>query len=227
MSSERAELDETVTWMTRLMHTQPNMVLLAAQFAVLVGYPFMDESTLGRVVISVVQLVVVFSALLTVRRSPALVWFAAAIALPCMVFAVWETMAPETAWVVLVSAALHVPFYGYVSYALIRYIFDDDTVTRDELFATAAAFTVVAWAFAYLYAATQVIWPGSFGEHQPWFQLLFLSFTAMTNTGLSDVVPALDHARSFVVVEEVVGIFYVALVVSRLVALSAGRSRTK
>ena len=51
---------------------------------------------------------------------------------------------------------VHAPFYFYVSYAMIRYLFHDDRVTRDELFATGAAFTVVAWAFAYVYAAAQV-----------------------------------------------------------------------
>ena len=60
----------------------------------------------------------------------------------------------------LASAAFHVPFYFFVSYAMIRYLFHDDVVTRDELFAVGAAFTVVAWAFAYVYAAAQVIWPG-------------------------------------------------------------------
>ena len=91
----------------------------------------------------------------------------------------------------LTSALVHAPFYFYVSYAMIRYLFHDDWVTRDELFATGAAFTVVAWAFAYLYAAAQVIWPGSFvganGVEQPWFNLLFLSFTNLTSVGLSDV----------------------------------------
>ena len=45
---------------------------------------------------------------------------------------------------------------------MIRYLFHDDQVTRDELYATGAAFTVVAWGFAYVYAAAQVVWPGSF-----------------------------------------------------------------
>ncbi len=79
---------------------------------------------------------------------------------------------------------------------MIRYLFHDDKVTRDELYATGAAFTVVAWGFAYVYAAAQVVWPGSFvaydGEGaRSWFELLFLSFTTLTSVGLSDVIPVL------------------------------------
>jgi len=207
----------------RAMRAHPNGTLLFAQLALVIGYPFLDGSTAGRAVLGVVQLAVVFSALRSVRSASTVTWFALVIGFPCMVFAVWETVAPTTDWVVLVSAALHVPFYLFVSYALIRYLFHDDTVTRDEMFATAAAFTVVAWAFAYAYAAVQVVWPGSFGEERAWFDLLYLSFTTLTSVGLGDFTPVLDHARSLVVLEQVAGVFYVALVVSRMVSLAVTR----
>jgi hypothetical protein len=144
-----------------------------------------------------------------------------------MVFTILEAVDPDLGWVVLLSAAFHVPFYLYVSYAMVRYLFHDDKVTRDELYATGAAFTVVAWAFAYLFNAAQVLWSGSFagstGTDQSWFELLYLSFTTLTSLGLSDIVPVGDHARSLVMVEMVVGVFYVALVVARLVGLGASR----
>jgi hypothetical protein len=51
-------------------------------------------------------------------------------------------------------------------------------------------------------------------------ELLFLSFTTLSSTGLSDVVPVDAFARSLVMVEQVAGLAYVAIVVSRLVALT-------
>jgi hypothetical protein len=113
---------------------------------------------------------------------------------------------------------------------MIRYLFHDDKVTRDELFATGAAFTVVAWAFAYVYAAAQVVWPQSFasdGQEQEWFNLLFLSFTNLTSVGLSDVMPVDAHARSLVMVEQVAGVLYVALVIARLVGLTVVRATAR
>ncbi|MEX0427031.1 ion channel [Nocardioides sp. DS6] len=208
------------------VRTHPNAVLLVAQLAVVVGYPFLGNSTAGRAIVGVLQLVAVFSAVGVVRRSPAVTWLAFLLGPPAMTFAVWESVDPSRHWVILISAALHVPFYLFVSYGLIRYLFHDQVVTRDELFATAAAFTVVAWAFAYAYAAVQVLWPGSFGDARPWYDLLFLSFTTLTNTGLGDFGPVLSHARSVVVLEQVAGVFYVALVVSRLVGLAINRARS-
>ena len=116
--------------------------------------------------------------------------------------------------------------YFYAAAALIAYMLEDHEITRDELFAVGATFTLAAWGFAYLYTVIQAIEPGSFtaaidptGE-RTWMELLFLSFTTLTSTGLSDVVPVKASARSFVMVEQVAGLAYVAMVVSRLVALT-------
>lgn len=211
------------------LREHPSGVLLVGQLLVVLAFPFLDTSTPGRAVLGVVQMVLVFTAVAAVRRTPALDRVALLLGVPAMVFAVLEALEPDTDWIVLTSALVHAPFYFFVSYAMIRYLFHDDRVTRDELFATGAAFTVVAWAFAYVYAGAQVLWPGSFvgasgAGDRPWFDLLFLSFTTLTSVGLSDIVPVLDHARSLVMLEQVAGVMYVALVVARLVGLTVVRA---
>ena len=105
----------------------------------------------------------------------------------------------------------------------------DHEITRDELFAVGATFTLVAWAFAYLFTVIQAVDPGSFiaaedptGE-RTWMELLFLSFTTLSSTGLSDVVPVQPFARGVVMLEQLAGLGYVAMVVSRLVGLTLRR----
>ncbi|WP_224766066.1 ion channel [Nocardioides campestrisoli] len=214
----------------RVVRTHPSAGLLAAQLVAVLAYPFLDHTVVGRAVLGVVNMVVVLAAVLAVRRTPVFGWVILVLGLPALVLTVLEATLPDHDTIVLISAVLHAPFYLYVSYAMVRYLYEDDRVTRDELFATGAAFTVVAWAFAYVFAAVQVVWPGSFagasGNDLPWFDLLFLSFTNLTSVGLSDVLPVLDHARSVVMVQQVVGVLYIALVVSRLVGLTVARARS-
>ena len=167
-----------------------------------------------------------------VRKTPALAWVALILGAPAVVCNVLEIVWPESDGLLLASALLHAPFYFYVSYGMIRYLFHDDRVTRDELYATGAAFTVVAWGFAYVFVACRVIWPGSFvgaegNETHAFFDLLFLSFTNLTSVGLSDILPVLGHARSFVMIEQVAGVLYVALVVARLVGLTVARQASR
>ena len=209
----------------------PSGILLLAQLLAILAYPFSDGSTVGRAFLGAIGTGVVLIALWAVRRTPALAWVAALIGVPAVLFSILEAVVPDQEWVVLTSALLHAPFYFYVSYGMIRYLFHDDRVTTDELYATGAAFTVVAWGFAYVFVACRVIWPGSFvgagGETHAFFDLLFLSFTNLTSVGLSDILPVLGHARSLVMIEQVAGVLYVALVVARLVGLTVARQANR
>lgn len=215
----------------RRIREHPSAALLVCQLLAVLVYPFLSDSWPGRAVLGVVGIVVVGLALWAVRRTPVLNLVAFSLGLPALVFTVLDAAFPGEDWIGLTSALLHAPFYFYISYAMIRYLFHDDHVTTDELFATGAAFTVVAWGFAYVFSAVEIIWPGSFatpgGSSDPrsWFELLYLSFTTLTSVGLSDVAPVLAHARSVVMLEQLAGVMYVALVVARLVGLTIRRDR--
>lgn len=55
--------------------------------------------------------------------------------------------------------------------------------------------------------------------------LLVLSFTNLTSVGLSDITPIRPQARAIVMIEQVAGLLYVALVISRIVGLTITRQR--
>ena len=210
----------------RAVWAHPSAVLLVVQLLGVLLYPFMGESVTGRSLLSLFALVVLVLAVRAVRATPAWTWAALLVGVPVFVLTILEAFQPENRTVLLWSSVMHAAFYFYTSYGLLRYMFNDRRVTPDELFATGATFTVVAWGFAYVYVATQILWPGSFtaavnpGSDRSWMELLFLSFTTLTSTGLSDVMPILPHARSLVMIEQVAGLMYVALVISRIVGLT-------
>lgn len=211
-----------------VLSRHPSATLLLVQLLGVLAYPSFGGSPPGRAALGVVGMVMVLVAIWAVRFSPALVWVAVLFGAPALVFTFLEAWYRDVDWIVLTNACLHAPFYFYVSYAMLRYLFHDDVVTVDELYCTGAAFTVVAWGFAYVFVVVQVLQPGSFvstgDDEHVWFELLFLSFSTLTSVGLSDIVPVLPHARSVVMVEMVAGVMYVALVVARLVGLANVRS---
>jgi hypothetical protein len=204
-------------------------MLLGAQLLQVLAWPFLGGSRLGGAFLGVIGMLAVGSAVLAVRRTPHVSRVVFFLGAPTIVFTLLEAVFPEVDAIVLVSGLLHAPFYFYVSYAMLRYLFHDDKVTTDEYFATGAAFTVVAWGFAYLYAVVQVVWPQSFsnagGFEHSWFELLYLSFSVLTSVGLSDLVAVGLQARAVVMVEMMTGVFYVAMVVSRMVGLTILRQR--
>jgi hypothetical protein len=76
-------------------------------------------------------LVVLALAVAAVRLTPSLTWVAALLGLPLVVLTVVEGFSPDSDGVVLTSSAFHAVFYYF------------------------ATFTVLAWAFAYVFAAAR------------------------------------------------------------------------
>lgn len=122
--------------------------------------------------------------------------------------------------------------YFYAAYGLLRYMFADRYLTKDEMFAAGAVFTLLAWGFAFLYNICQLIDPNSFikPEHvgiKSWLDILFLSFSLQSATGLSDIVPSGAAARVIAIIQMFGGVMYLAVIVTRLVALQYTRHSPK
>jgi hypothetical protein len=212
----------------RTIRREPSAILLAAQLGAVLLYPFMETSDVGRALFSVFGIAILALVLLAVRSTPAATWFGLALGLPATVLLLIQAVTGDDA-LLPYSSALEAILYFYAAGALISYMLADHVITRDELFAVGATFTLVAWAFAYSFTVCQAIEPQSFiaaidpnGERS-WMELLFLSFTTLSSTGLSDVTPVKPFARSLVMIEQLAGLAYVAMVVSRLVGLMVMR----
>jgi hypothetical protein len=210
----------------RLARREPSAILLAAQLASVLLYPFMEGN--GRALFSLLGIAILGLVLLAVRSSPAWTWFGVLLAIPAGVLLIIQAVSGSDD-LLPYSSAFEAVLYFYAAGALIAYMLADHDVTRDELFAVGATFTLVAWAFAYSFTVLQAIEPRSFtaaidptGE-RTWIELLFLSFTTLSSTGLSDVIPIKPFARSVVMLEQLAGVAYIAMVVSRLVSLTVLR----
>jgi hypothetical protein len=203
---------------------EPSAVLLAAQLAGVLLYPFMESSDVGRSLFSVFGIAILGLVVMAVRSSPGLTWIGVLLGIPATALLLIQAVTGDDA-LLPYSSAFEAVLYLYAAGALIAYMLADHEITRDELFAVGATFTLVAWAFAYSYTVCQAIEPGSFtaavdpDAERSWMELLFLSFTTLSSTGLGDVIPIKPFARSMVMIEQVAGLAYVAMVVSRLVGL--------
>ena len=210
-------------WGTVLAH--PSAILLVVQLLGVLVYPFMEETGPGAVLFEIFGAVVLALAIWSVRASAGPTWIAVTLAVVASGLSVVDAINPTTSLDVA-SAICHALFYFWAPGSLMVYMLADRVITTDELFAVGATFTLVAWGFAYVFEVVQTAQPGCFiaavnAEGQrTWMELLFLSFTNLSSTGLSDVVPITGQARSVVMFEQLAGLGYIALFVSRLVGLT-------
>jgi Ion channel len=214
-------------WVDKVKET-PSAALLFVQLIGVLLYPFMEDTRPGRAAFSVLGVLVLALAVLAVRRTPSFTWISALLAAPAVVLLVAQIFS-SASWLLPWSSVFEALLYFYAGVSLIRYMFADHTVTTDELFAVGATFTLFAWAFAYVYVVVQALSPGSFtaavhpADARSWVELLFLSFTTLSSTGLSDIVPIKPFARSVLMIEQLAGVLYVAMVVARMVGLTFAR----
>jgi len=205
--------------------SHPSAILLVVQLLGVLVYPFMETRGVGALLFEVFGALVLALAIWATRESPGPTWIAVTLAVLASGLSIADEINPIPAMDVA-SGVLHAIFYFWAAGSLMVYMLADRTVTTDELYAVGATFTLVAWGFAYVFDVLQIFQPGCFiaavNPDQPrsWLELLFLSFTNLSSTGLSDVVPVTGQSRAVVMIEQVAGLGYVALFVSRLVGLT-------
>ena len=214
--------------MLALAKREPSLLLLSAQLAAVLAYPFMIDNDVGRALFSVFGIAILGLVVLAVRSTPGLNGVTILLGIPACVLLIIQAVSGSDE-LLPYSSAFEAALYFYAAGAMIAYMLEDQRVTRDELFAIGATFTLVAWAFAYTYVVCQAIYPGSFTAAtdpkaaRDWMELLFLSFSTLSSTGIGDVVPIRPFARGLVMFEMIAGVAYLTVVVSRLVALTVMR----
>jgi len=220
-----------VNWHLLARH-HPSAFLLAAQVLSLVLYAVFDGSTSGRALLGVFGVLVLMLVAWVIDRSPALTWIAWVLVAPAILLSLLSILFVNPtllAWSALLEAAL----YFYAAGSMVAYMMKDYRVTTDELFAAGATYTLLAWGFAYAYVVCQTWLPGSFTgmtnpeEPRTFLELLFLSFTNLSATGLGDILPVTPPARVLVMLEQFAGVAYIAVVVSRLIGMTIVRQQEK
>jgi hypothetical protein len=220
---------DSSTWAATIRR-HPSAILFAVQLVGVVVYPAMHSSGAGRAAFNAFGVVVVMLALWSVRFSPGLTWVGVLLALPATGLLIVQTAIDAqalTGW----SSAFEAALYFYAAGCMLAYMLADHEITPDELWAVGATFTLVAWAFAHVYVVCQAIQPMSFtaavhpDADRTWIELLFLSFTTLSSTGLSDIVPVQPTARAISMLEQLAGLAYVVMFVSRVVGLTVAQNR--
>ncbi|MFY2765355.1 potassium channel family protein [Arenimonas sp. MALMAid1274] len=210
----------------------PNAWLLLSLITLVVLYPFLEPFQGGRAAIAAFDLMILFSALRAARATGPEARIGYVLVWPAIALHIAAAFYP-TAWLVPANLATQAAFHAFVVVCLLRYMLRDEVMTLDELFAAAGLYVLMAFVFAYLYALVETFSPGAFfinPANNPdgmtrWWELLYFSFTCLTSVGFGEITPVSDHARSLVMIQQMLGVLYIALVISRLVAMQASRRR--
>lgn len=210
----------------------PNLFLLLALIAQVALYPFLQVQAHGKAALAVIDWVILVLALRAARSSGSESRLGYILLLPAIVLNAVVAFWPNH-FAIIASLLAQCAFHTFVIVCLLRYILSDDDMTLDELFAAASLYVLMAFAFSFLLAAVEQLAPGSFyinPANNPdgvvgWWDLVYFSFTCLTSVGFGEITPVSDYARSVVMIEQMSGVLFLAIVISRLISMHSSRQR--
>ena len=202
----------------------PSAWLIALQFMILILSVVVNYSMTYRTLSWLLGVLVLLVIAKVIRQTPMFTILGLSFVGGAVLFSSLMLVGVNHVMIQITAHAFEAAAYFSAAYGLLRYMFEDRYLTKDELFAAAAVFTLLAWGFAFLYSICQLIIPDSFQNSnmdglQTWLNLLFLSFSLQSATGLSDLVPISAPARVLAMFQMFTGVMYLALIVSRLITL--------
>ena len=208
----------------KIFRVLPSAWLLSLQFIILIVSVAVNYSITYRTISWVLGVLVLLVIAKVIKQTPMFTFLGLSFVGGAVFFSSLTLLGLQNPLIQVTAHIFEAAAYFSAAYGLLRYMFEDRYLTRDELFAAGAVFTLLAWGFAFLYNVCQLLVPDSFRDPnssglQSWLDLLFLSFSLQSATGLSDLMPKSAPARVLALLQMFFGVMYLALIVSRLITL--------
>jgi hypothetical protein len=194
--------------------------LFLALLALLIAVPFLGETAHGPVILTLVNVIVLLTAVAAVGRSRFSFVIAILLVVPALVF---RFMALESSLPghLALSWGFGAVFYTFILAELLNYVLRRDLMTADKLYGAVAAYMLVAILWAHLHGVLQYFYPGAYAfggmpKTLTMADLIYFSFTALTTAGFGDITPVVIQSRFLTILEMVTGVMYVAILIARL-----------
>jgi len=206
--------------------------LLVALLAMLVMLPFLAESKFGILLGGLFDFLIMLGAIVALGRSQRARIIGVLLAVPTVGFQIAAMVGAGMSTHFLLSKSFAMVFYGYILIHLLKYVFHPEVMSADKLYGAASAYLLFAFAWANLYIVLQYFYPGAFAfngvaKALDMKDFLYFSFTIITTSGMGDISPLLFPARCFVNLEEITGVLYVAILISRLAGMYQPEENSK
>ena len=145
----------------------------------------------------------------------------------------WVNLYDRNELLLIINAVFTVLFITCAAASILYDVILRAKVTLETLRGVICAYFMIAFAFAYMYYLIEFILPGTihfegrdvsihvFNHFLS--EMLYFSFVTLLSIGYGDIVPVSSIAQSFSIIEGVIGHFYVAILVARLVAVYSMR----
>jgi voltage-gated potassium channel len=209
-----------------------SVYLLMSLLALVAMGPWLTEHLVGRALWELLLTLVTLSSMHMLRASRGRALISGLLALPTLA-SLWLRQLVPAVGLSKLALVLLTLFLLYTTVAVLLRVFGEETVTTDTLSAALCVYLLMGFIWGSLYGLIYLLTPSGFilptwwtpakeqgiATDVPLNLMVYFSFTTLTTVGYGDVLPVNGYARAAVVLEAVLGHFYLAVLVARLVGL--------
>jgi len=210
--------------------------LLITLVSLLVVAPFLDEYSPAQPVLIIFSTAILLFSVYSFLNNKRVLVVASLLAAPAFIFN-WISYSFQTPVTFFIKDAFNAIFFVYIIVSILSEVFRKNVITLDLIYASICVYLLIGVAWAYVYSVLENISPGSFNfplnflqanpslnEDRKHLTLLFYySFVTLTTLGYGDITPVTPPAQSLATLEAIMGQFYIAILVARLVGIYASK----
>jgi len=203
----------------------PCTYLLLALIVLILLFPYAQGDVFGRIVLAILYSLVLIGGAYAIGRNRRT--FIVGFGLATLGIALqWAALMTKEVVILRIAGLTYAVFLLFTIGNVLRYLLKKGPVTADKLHGAMAGYIMLAFLWAFIYTFVESFTPGSFHfEHgdpadpRGFYHLLYFSFTTLTTVGYGDITPITDQARSFAMIEQFAGVFFVGILIARLAGL--------
>ncbi len=132
----------------------------------------------------------------------------------------------------ILNTVLGFAFDVFIIVVIFRRVFTKDQPNSEAIFGALCIYLLVGFSFAGVYSMLAAVQPHAFyldpasnlRTVPDRFDFIYYSFGTMTSLGAAGITPVSDQARSISVIEAILGVLYLAVLISKLMGTYQTRS---
>ena len=199
--------------------------LLATLVLLFLVFPFLESADIGRHLFIAAITLILIASIWAVSHTRRNFYIALALGTPAIILSMAEEITNFTALYYAIHLFIFASFV-FTVLVLFSHMLRARRVTHDEILGAISVYVMIAMAFSSLYFLADRLAPGSFiisagpqtNGQLTYSDYIYYSFGTITTSGSGNIVEVGPLVRSLSMIEAVIGIFYVAFIVSKLVA---------
>ncbi len=203
-----------------------NLLLLILLTGYILLLPLLEQSLLGQIALRLILTGLLVAAIFSMSYDFRYTALSVLFAIPCFLTQ-WTYVFIHHPLIKITGLTCMTVFIGYTCIVLLKQVLSVKHVTLNELYGAISGYILIGIFFACIYGLSEMLLPNAFffsrgGGQGLMSTYVYFSFVVQATAGFGDITAISPFVRSFVTLEMILGVTYLAVLIGRLINAISG-----